>query len=577
MADQSPPFNYLQYQDPEAAIKLAQIQARQGLAQALLQQGMQGSPGTSMAGNVAIRNSPLTGLANMLNTYSGGRALTNTLPREYAQTYTNMLNGAMNQPQPQSQMPSPASQAMATGASQMPNQGLAPGSPTPASNGSPVTPQAQSGPYGMGGTGPTPYNASLQNQIPPNEANPLAPNDQALAQFSGIPVQRLTYMRVTGDPKYQDLAVEYQKLVPANVRLAAMAGQSPSTAAAQTLLKANLIAPEAVRPGGTMFDPVTRKPIFSAPTGEGGQLQWGPNGPVMKQVPGALGVIQAAGEAEAAAKTPYTLTQRYNPQTQQMEMVPVSTFTGRGPGATAPGPAGPGPAAPRPMGGGNAAAPPLGTPEFASSTGTAAAKRSDDLRTMASESAMRVNVLDHIIDLSSAGVQTGPTAEFVNQMKGYVAGTPFLGGVAKGWQNDVAGFQELQKFTYQNALRNWQAAGGTGTDSQMEAAAHANPNDKLFPTAMQSIARWGKASEFALQGKAAAQDQWLAKNGETPQSQRQFEATWRANKDFPILYQLKTMPAEEATSYVANLKSKNPAQYQSLLQQKARLQSMGAL
>ena len=548
MAEQAPPFNYLQYQDPDAAIQLAQIQARMGLANALLSKGMEGSPGTSMAGNVAIRNSPLQGLANMLNTYSGGQALTKTLPREYQSAYTGMLNRAMGQPQPQSFMPSPGSQAMAAGAQQMPNQALPAGAPTPASVGGQVSAMAQPGQYNMGGTGPTQFNADAASQIPANQPNPLAPTDQDLARFSGIPAQRVAYMRVTGDPKYQDLAVEYQKLIPANVRLAAMSGQSPQAAAGATLRKETYVPPITLG-RRELIDPFTHQPMGYLPElPEGMTPQYQPgtaNVTGASMLPGVIPGRQALGEADAAAKAGYTLTQRYNPVTQQMEMVPVSTFTGRGPGAAGPGPAAaPGPARMAPGAGGNAAGPPLGTPEFASSTGTAAGTRANQLTSMAAGSPSRINVLDNIINLSNQGIKSGPSQGFMNMVGGYVTGNAAGAALFPGWKEQVTGGQELNKFLYQNALQTWQAAGGSGTDSQLEAQTHANPNDKMFPTALRNTSMWLKAGELGLQAKANAWDAWQQKNGPTPQSQQAFENQWR-NSFRPNEYLSKVLPATD--------------------------------
>ena len=50
-----------------------QLQQRQAFAQALMQQGMQGNGQTQMASNVAVRNSPISGFANMLSAYLGGK------------------------------------------------------------------------------------------------------------------------------------------------------------------------------------------------------------------------------------------------------------------------------------------------------------------------------------------------------------------------------------------------------------------------------------------------------------------------------------------------------------------------
>ena len=210
-----------------------------------------------------------------------------------------------------------------------------------------------------------------------------------------------------------------------------------------------------------------------------------------------------------------------------------------------------------------------GQNEFMQTTAAAAGKRVNDLVSTASESPTRINVLDNIISLSKGGVESGPSAEWINKAKGVMANVP---GFA-GWKDDVTGFQELKKYMNQNGLRAWQAAGGSGTDAQLTAAMAANPNDKMFPKAVQLMANWAKAGELALQGKANASH---ASGGATPQDQAKFEATWRQNMD-PRIYQMKLMEPTEAQAFVANLRKSDPAGYQDLLKKAQNLKQMGGL
>ena len=80
----------------------------------------------------------------------------------------------------------------------------------------------------------------------------------------------------------------------------------------------------------------------------------------------------------------------------------------------------------------------------------------------------------------------------------------------------------------------------------------ANPNDKMFPQAVQTMAKWAKAGELALQAKASAQDAWLARQGNNPAAQNQFESAWRTNFD-PRIYQMKLMNGDELNSFVSKL------------------------
>lgn len=219
-----------------------------------------------------------------------------------------------------------------------------------------------------------------------------------------------------------------------------------------------------------------------------------------------------------------------------------------------------------------------GQPEFSGQLGTAAGKRVNDLRQTASDSPARVNVLDNLINLSKSGLQTGPNADWNNRVKGLIADLPGINqtDAAKNWQGSVSNYQEFTKFAMQNAQRAWQAAGGTGTDTQLEVQIAANVNNHLFPQAVQQIAQWNKAGELALQGKAAAQDNWLQAHGENPQSQAQFENVWRTSID-PLLYQLKTMPPAQAQSMVNDMRQNNPTRYTSLISKMNTLKQIGGL
>jgi hypothetical protein len=203
-----------------------------------------------------------------------------------------------------------------------------------------------------------------------------------------------------------------------------------------------------------------------------------------------------------------------------------------------------------PAGGGGAIAPGLapGIDAAASGMATQNTKRAGVLTDASADSPTRVNVLDNIINLSKSGVDTGPTADFTNKIKGYAANIPGF----SGWKDDVTGFQEVKKFLSQNAIRAWTAAGGTGTDSQMSAAQQANPNDKMFPKAIQDMASWAKAGELALQSKSAAQDSWLARNNNNPAAQNQFESAWRTNFD-PRIYQMKLMDPAQLQTFATKL------------------------
>lgn len=206
----------------------------------------------------------------------------------------------------------------------------------------------------------------------------------------------------------------------------------------------------------------------------------------------------------------------------------------------------------------------------------AAADRYTGLVQQASDSPTRINVYDNIMNLSKAGVATGPTQDWWNNIKGALAGTPGIGKMVPGMKDDVSNYQEINKFLYQNAQRNWQAAGGTGTDSQLEAFSQSSPNATMFPQALQAMAQWGKAGELALQAKANAAQQFKDQNNGNVVNLDQFDRAWRNNLD-PVLFQLKTMDPSQAATYVNNLKQNDPKAYQTLMLKASALKNMGGL
>ena len=178
------------------------------------------------------------------------------------------------------------------------------------------------------------------------------------------------------------------------------------------------------------------------------------------------------------------------------------------------------------------------------------------------DAAVRMNVLDNIVNLSEQGVKTGPGSEWQNDVLGHFANVPGLGSVLSKAQGNVAKFQEIQKFLNQAGMRLWQAAGGTGTDTQLEQALHSNPNSAQFPQALQTITRWVKAGDMAAQTKANAQQAYFNQNGRDMTNMDQFESQWRQHYD-PRVFQLDAMAPQDQVSFIKGLK---PADASKLMQ-----------
>jgi hypothetical protein len=151
------------------------------------------------------------------------------------------------------------------------------------------------------------------------------------------------------------------------------------------------------------------------------------------------------------------------------------------------------------------------------------------------------NVLQNIIKLSDS-VTTGPKSERVNRIKAMV-GNVIPG--ASGWQDDASAYQEMTKYMEQLALRSWASAGGSGTNSQLEAQVRANPNNEYNSKTVKELAKWVLAGEEAKLAKAKSMATWLKQEGNSVNNIEQFELQWAEAMD-PRVFQLKGMSSEEA-------------------------------
>lgn len=519
------------------------VQRKQALAQALMGMSLQ-NQGTALnqagAGmRVMPTLSPLAGLSQLgtalLAAKTGNDA--NQGMRDLGQQQMNFLMGSPGQQQDQ---PAPVAQ-----------QDAAPGS------------------FGVGAGGgftdggvdagtSTLASALAKARAPQTTGGFLQPGGQN--NPAGLPGPMAAQMYLSDPAKYWETQAKQYDPTDAT-KMARAAGMDPRMANAGALFKSNYIAPVNARPGSILRDPLTNQPIaYNPQIPEGGTPVFDASGNVvgMNEIPNAMNIMQRSAQAQASGKAAVT------PVTGYQNGAPVFTNAlnasqGGAGGNGAPTNAG------RfggytPAGGAGPVTPSLapGVATAAEGMATQNTKRSGALTDAATDSPTRVNVLDNILNLSESGVGTGPTAEWRNKIKGALADT--VGPDA--WKDDVTGFQEMKKFLKQNGLRAWQAAGGSGTDSQLSAAMEANPNDKMFPQAVQTMAKWAKAGELALQSKASAQDAWLARNGNNPAAQNQFESAWRQNFD-PRIYQMKMMSPAELQAFTGKL---SPADRNTLLQ-----------
>lgn len=263
----------------------ATIDRQQKLADMLQQQSMQ-PLGQESIGGVAIRRSPLEGLAQLAKAYAGTKveeratASEKELSRKYAQGLADTLKAAQADPANAGQilMQHPATQQIGLTQMQqeMQNQRrqailarvLGGNQPVPSATPPAGTQTPMQGPNGQ----PVPPYS------PQGAGTPSASSGAAL----GIP-DKITQLMMSGDPEMVALG--------------------------KSILESSKGI--AQRPGAPVVNPFTgqviAQPTPSVPPGV--QLNVGPNGPVASQVPGAqqamAGITASQAGAEAGGKLPY--------------------------------------------------------------------------------------------------------------------------------------------------------------------------------------------------------------------------------------------------------------------------------
>ncbi|MBR8157136.1 hypothetical protein KDX20_22130 [Burkholderia cenocepacia] len=546
---------------PDQQQNLLQLQQRQAVGQALLAQGLQPADyGGANIGGLAYHVSPLNGIAKLVNAYVGNKLSMDAMGQQ-AQLMGQMYGNAFGTtpgagtPAPSSgdgqtvDVPPPA--AADTGAMQGPSAGLGLAQPTPVQLG-----QAM-------GTQP--------NSAPQSTA-------RGALQLPGMtPQQSMALYSMVGPEGYARIMAQWGSPTEAT-RMAIAAGQDPAAANVAAMRKTFGIdlAPNStfIAPDGT----VTTTPSAAA---AGAQNVLGADGKwYTVGVQGGTQAIEAAKGAEAAGAARYAVRPGFTASGQPTFTTDYAIANGAGgPGAGGSSAGGAvnagrfgGYSAPN----GGAVVPSL-APGAAGAADKVAGANADRYNTAVQfgvDSPTRQNVLDNIIDLSKSGVATGPNQDWINTFKGKLADSPILGSAAPAaWKDDVSGFTEIKKFITQNGQRAWQAAGGTGTDSQLTVAENANPNDKMFPQALQHMAQWAKAGELAGTARANFLQQFKNNNAGSVANLDQAEQTWRSNFD-PKVFQLS---AYDPAAQQQLINSLSPQQAKALMTKRAWFKQNGLL
>lgn len=330
---------------------------------------------------------------------------------------------------------------------------------------------------------------------------------------------------------FTDSSGYWDKLATANTptdfqKMVVAAGIDPKSPLGQQLIqgqlaKLNNVPPISVRQNGVALDPFSHEVLFRNPNvGQNQGVEFNAQGQPTRiyNIPGALESAQAQAQAQASGtasgKAPYDVIQVWDPNKNAFVTVPKSSVTG---GA---GPIGGGSLNTYYKGqtGGLQSSPSLGAQSAANTYGSGSANAFLDTQDIAENSPQRVQALREMQDLLKGGLPTGPTTAKFQQLA-EEHGLPF------GYSNNAFVFnKDAARFVAQSA----QDLGLNGSDARLGMMANASPNMKMTPQALGVVIPTMIGLEYAKMAKATAAATWAQ---HSPQTNAQFESTWRQNYD----------------------------------------------
>lgn len=181
---------------------------------------------------------------------------------------------------------------------------------------------------------------------------------------------------------------------------------------------------------------------------------------------------------------------------------------------------------------------------------TRAAKANDNLALLGN--------MDSLLDEFSPGPQSGFWKGFGQLAAQYGIAVP--GAPPK---DQVAAQEEFGKLAYQLAQSQFQALGGTGTDSKLDSAMHTSPSELLSRYGNQGIISLLKGNEKAIQAQNDAWQRWQ-QAGNGPETYGSFLSQWGKLYD-PRVFQAAYMKPADRTRMLSDMtKSERQAYEKSL-------------
>lgn len=494
MATSYPIFN----SDPNAQAQAALLDQRQQMAQMLLQQGFQPMGGTESVGGMAIRKSPLEGLAKLLQIYSGGKGLQDIAMKRAelaSEAYGNQLKLNQEQTPPsygQDQLLGASTKAFFDGGqggdyenrmaralmAQEPNPG-------------------------------TPFNPRNPSNIPARLLTDfqagMIPKEVFDAQVAGFkPTEATIAARQGGfDPVLANQQAFAKTVTDPKILAMQQAGFSPEMIN-RAMMGETAKAAEIERKGGNQFvNPflgssgiVPKIPDYANPVGG-----IAPNGAIpggVSPMPGAQGVAMGNSQATSTGSANGSIL---NVTTPDGSVIPMRGGQAVGGGGI------PAPQSAAPTGGAPVMRqPPVARPTLGQSTTNAAMQKSaadviGQAPQIVQQSKSAITGLESALNVLETGIKTGPgtgksvsALALLNNM-----GVPLM-------KDDVNGYQTLQKYLQNSLNQAAQGTGASGSDARFESFMHGQPNaDTMNADALRGAIRYVLSQHDA----AAARGQFL--------------------------------------------------------------------
>lgn len=517
---------------PQYQSNLYDLQTKQALAQALIQNGIKGN---------ADAYRPAGGGYQYVPTYGVGAGLTQL---------ASALGGALLQKQASAELQNLGQQQW---------QALT-GAPS-------ATTTQSAGPSGEqlaaalgGGGGPTNANAAnlatamnqpqAQIQQQPQQVAPLQPGGSLNPAGLPVNVAAQEYLRDPVAYSKEFIAPFYKPTEATQLgRQANLTPQQIAQANAGILAQKQYIAPVAGGPGQVYRNPQNpREVIAQNPNvGEGMEVVTRADGTQMViPIQGYTSTKRAISSAEAGGKAEFETLTGVDASGNPVFTTKAAQAQGAGGGVPSTGRFS-GYQAPGQVRPGLSPAETVGQTKLAEGN----AANYNALKDTAGNSAERTNILDVLEAYANGRTQYGPgwTGRIENIAS---LNSKLPSGLALG-SNDVSNAQVVQKLA-SNLIQQYQKSmGGTGTDKQMELVMHGTPGADMTNKAMLEVIPKLKSMELAVQAKANAADNFLAANNNNPAALNKFETEWRKSYD-PRIYQLSMMTPEQRAAFMGQQK-----------------------